>query len=293
LIRCHQSQLIAEPRRIRPAGPLLGETSHLIPGPCRILADRGRVLHRIRRRRRRRRPPRRHSPDLFPGIPAPSRIGRDNTVPGEQEKRELLDHERFIADVESIRRGPEAKRWWTGSNVMPQLFAILTVAVTTFASYCVQTRLKSRDSALARQDLRLTQTRDAMVAVYELLNTLLKGTEDRVKIATGQYAELSDTMVNQIIDETNTSDSLWRRKRETVEAGVYLYFGDNRSTIETWKDARTRMQTYADCAEQAFMTARRQRIAKNSCENERGAADRAFAQLRDALIGDYSAKLAS
>ena len=176
---------------------------------------------------------------------------------------------------------------------MPGLVAVLTVAVTTLASYWVQTRLKSREYALARQELRLTQMRDAMVSVYELLNTVLKGTEDRLKIATGQYAALSDTVVNRIIDETNTSDSLWRRERETVEAGVYLYFGESRPTTEKWVNARTSMQAYADCAEQAFMAARRSRAAHDACNKERPAAQSAFVELRDALIATYRAKLAS
>ena len=210
----------------------------------------------------------------------------------ESEKQSVLDDEKFIAEILRIRRRPaEEKKWWTEPYITSALTAVLTVAVTTFATYYMQARLKSREYALARQDLRLNQTRDAMVTVYDLLATLLKGTEDRTKIAAGQYDALSDTALKVIVDETNTIDARWRRERETAEAALYLYFGDSQGTIAQWLNTRTDMQTYADCAEHVYVESQARRARRDACSKERLAAESSFAVLRDALIARYRAKL--
>ncbi len=132
----------------------------------------------------------------------------------EGEKQQALEQEKFIADILKIRRTPpREKKWWTIPAITTTITAVLTVAVTSLATYYMQTRLKSQEFALSRQDLRLTQTRDAMITVYELLATLLKGTEDRAKMAAGQYDALPDSMFNRIVQETNTIDDRWRRER--------------------------------------------------------------------------------
>ncbi len=211
------------------------------------------------------------------------------------EKQQALEQEKFIADVLKIRRTPpREKKWWTIPAITTTITAVLTVAVTSLGTYYMQTRLKSQEFALSRQDLRLTQTRDAMITVYELLATLLKGTEDRAKMAAGQYDALPDSMFNRIVQETNTIDDRWRRERETAEAGVYLYFGDRPETVAEWVRTRSQMQIYADCAEQAYGTARRTNThVVNACNRERIAAESSFAALRDALISRYRARLGS
>ena len=212
----------------------------------------------------------------------------------DEAKRDLIQHEQLIADVLKIRQGPsEKKRWWTAPHITSTVAAVLTVAVTSFATYFMQSRLKAHDYALARQDLRLTQTRDAMFETYELLSALLKTTDDRSKIATGQYASLSDTIVNLIVDESNTVDSLWRRQRYTAELGIILYFGDNRPTVEKWRSTRDLMQEYSNCARDIYMASLRTRGSRTTCDAEREAAQRAFDELRDAMVASYQSKLAT
>lgn len=209
-------------------------------------------------------------------------------------RRDLIQHEQLIADVLKIRQGPrEKKQWWTAPHVTSTVAAVLTVAVTSCATYFMQSRLKAHDYALARQDLRLTQTRDAMFATYELLSALLKTTDDRAKIATGQYASLSDTLVNLIVDESNTVDSLWRRKRYTAELGIIVYFGDSRATVDKWHSTRDLMQEYANCALGIYMASLSTHVSRKTCDAERQAAQRAFDELRDAMVDSYQAKLAT
>ena len=210
----------------------------------------------------------------------------------ETDKQAALADEKFIAEILKIRRRPaEEKKWWEAPHITSALTAVLTVAVTTFATYYMQARLKTRDYELARQDLRLNQARDAMVTVYDLMATLLKGTEDRTKVASGQYDALSDTVLSGIVDETNKIDARWRRERETTEAALYLYFGDDQNTMAKWLTTRTHMQAYADCAERIYVQSQAKRAPRDACTRERLAADSAFAALRDALIVMYRTKL--
>ena len=210
----------------------------------------------------------------------------------EGQKQEVLEQEKFVTDLLRLRRRPaEQKKWWTSPGITSGLTAVLTVAVTTFATYYMQARLKSQEDLLARQDVRLNQTREAMITVYDLLATLLKGTEDRTKIASGQYDALSDPVLKAIVDETNAIDARWRRDREMTEASVYLYFGD--TEVKRWKQARGDLQRYADCAEQIFVASQGKRARANACEQERLDAVSSFAALRDALIAAYLKKSAT
>ena len=78
----------------------------------------------------------------------------------ESEKQEALEQEHFIADILKIRKEPEDKnKWWKEAGIVSAVTAVVTVAVTTFGAGYMQTRLKSQDVALARQEVRLNQTR--------------------------------------------------------------------------------------------------------------------------------------
>ena len=110
-------------------------------------------------------------------------------------------------------------------------------------------------------------------------------------MAAGQYDVLPDTMFNRLVVESNAIDSRWRREREMAAAGVYLYFGDHRATIETWENTRDRMQKYANCAESAYGVAHEKHIHINPCVQARVVAESTFDALRDSLIARYRVML--
>lgn len=211
---------------------------------------------------------------------------------GEGEKNELLEHEKLVGEILRIRGASEAdEHWWDSPHVTSALAAVLTVAVTTIATFYSQTKLKAGEYALARQETRLNQTREAMIGVYDLLANVLKGTEDRAKMAAGLYDLLPDSMLLSIVNETNAIDARWRRERETVEASVYLYFGDSEPTVVQWVTTRTAMQAYADCAEQVYVRYLTTRAPPDACAAEQRAAQLEVARLRDALIKSYLRRL--
>lgn len=210
----------------------------------------------------------------------------------ETEKQEALAQEQFIAEVLRIRKEPREKLdWWKEAGIIGAIAAVATVAVTTFGTGYMQTRLKSQEVSLSRQEVGLNQTRDAMITVYDLLSALLKGTDDRAYMAAGQYDALPDTMFNRLVVESNAIDSRWRRERGMAAAGVYLYFGDHAATPEAWESTRDRMQRYANCAESAYVVAHARNIHVNACVLERVVAESSFNALRDSLIARYRAKL--
>ncbi len=212
----------------------------------------------------------------------------------ESEKNELLEHEKLVGEILKIRSPADpAESWWNSPHVTTAVAAVLTVAVTTIATIYSQTKLKASEYALARQDVRLNQTRETMIGVYDLLANLLKGTEDRAKMAAGLYDMLPDSMLAGIVNETNAIDARWRRERETVEAAVYLYFGDSQTTVAQWRTTRAAMQGYADCAEQIYVRYLATRAPADACAKEQRAAESAFAGLRDALIKAYLGRLAA
>lgn len=213
----------------------------------------------------------------------------------ETQKAEIHERAQLIADVLEAREPPKAQSSWTITYVVPALIAIVTAAATTLATFYGQAALKAKEYDLTRKDVGLTQTRDAMTSAYDLFAALLKGSQDRLKIATGQYDALPQSAIVSIVNETNAIDTRWRRDRETTEASVYLYYGDNPSTVEQWKATRLSMQSYADCALNEYVAAQQRRTSAppEACDDKRRAAIDDFARLRDAMIADYRRKLAS
>ena len=214
---------------------------------------------------------------------------------------EILAQEELMAKIIKARSEDHPKGWWETAGIVPAATAILTVLVTSVATYYAQKSLGERNNAFAitAEDRRLA--RDAAAHASTAVASQLKMNDERLLAATGGLRKLDRAVEGQIADSTNRLQQAWRRQREEVETEFFLVFDSASGVLPAWKLARAALDTQTVCIEREYYgVVTRVRAARSAaeedaayvtqavCKKERAMSDTLVAALRARLQQGYN-----
>jgi hypothetical protein len=206
----------------------------------------------------------------------------------ENQGQAILDHERTVAEILRIRsQGHRSPRWWETAAVLSSITAVLTVAVTSAASYFSQRAIRLQEHTLAQSDTRARQARDAITQSYDLVSQVLRTADTRLRVARGEYDQLAEGQLRSLIEESNRLEIRWQQEREPTEMLVFLYFGSGSDVQQQWSALRGAVQSLIDCADRIYLAHQADRAAAASCSTEQRTATTALVATRDAMVGAY------
>jgi len=212
--------------------------------------------------------------------------------------------DRLIAELETMRNylgdeigklRREPTRWYESSQVWSSVIAILALVITPTVAY--ETQLLTKRQEFALEQLRTSSSRqeDALANLYDQLSATLHATEDRLRFATGEYAQLDAGQRRAVFDTANAVDQRWERGREKLGFLLGLYFIGDSDVTTSWQKTRGALQAYVDCGEAVYLRywdyRKTGRAPANSCHNERSAADAALSQLSEVVLVAHGRRL--
>ncbi len=204
----------------------------------------------------------------------------------DEEKKRVLEYERFQAEIERLRRKPESN-WWDSAALMTFLTATLTAIITIFGSYLTQYLSRSNEFGMEVAKTEFANKREFLKESFTIISTLLKANEDRLALAQGTYDDLPEKKRREISDATNEADNIWRIKKEFLEFQIFLYYGQKPEIVNAWKDAKNATQSYGTCIEKMFNQYQNSVAPADTCKKEAEAATQAHEKLRDKLTNEY------
>jgi len=209
----------------------------------------------------------------------------------EETRDDALAYEEFIADVLKKRSSPKA--WWEGAGVVPAATAILTVIVTSVVSCYAQEIHRQRENRIADRKERAQGAHDAANHANAAIAGMLKISEERLKIAHGDYSH-DTALVRQgsvVAQSDNEIQQAWRKTREDVEMELYLAFDSASGVPIAWKRVREAMDTQTECIENLVELSRNGLLDLKEhirdCDPVIGVGNQAVADLRAKLQAGY------
>lgn len=165
----------------------------------------------------------------------------------EADQQRILDYEDFAAKVASKRRTREQKKWWESVGLVSSLTALLTVALTSVGSYCVQSNLRRSEMRSHADRAALEGEIDALNRSHLLAINALHFTDERHHIAQKHY-KLQPEQMRRLIDSVNASDAEWRRGRQGKRLDLGLRFPDSPQILTAWDTLAARLDRYSKCS---------------------------------------------
>ena len=208
-------------------------------------------------------------------------------MPSEEDLKELLSHEQFMADALKLRQTEKPKSWWEGAGVVPGLTAVLTVLITAVAGYFSQKDLKEKDALLTNVRERGQLEREAAKHSNTAIAEMLKANEERLKLAHGDFDGLSVDKRNEISEGTNKLQEHWRLEREDLDMDLFLLFPPSSGVYHSWLGARKAIEAETQCVEDAYIAAQKQRAPSDACQTLAGASEKAIAAFREHIRSGY------
>jgi hypothetical protein len=207
----------------------------------------------------------------------------------EEQKTEILAQEKLISEVIKIREKENPKKWWEKAGVVSAATAILTVLVTSVASYYSQKALRDNENRITSVRDATMLARDAARHANKAIAGVLKLNEERKLAITGAFASLDSTRVNAIMDSANRAQEDWRAQREDVEMELFLAF-DSAAVMPRWREARASLDSQVSCIEHMYERVRsvRKYAANTTCHAESESSLQSVADFRGAVSAEYS-----
>ncbi len=206
----------------------------------------------------------------------------------EEDKKKAVEYEEFYSQIHSIRNPSSGgKKWWEAPVFGSLMTAVLTAVITIGGGYFAQRLMKSNEFELDLFKSELTKKREFLDTTYNFIAEMMKANEERLFFAQGRYDEIPAEKQNELVNATNQADAQWRTKRESAEFQVYLYYGKRPDIVNGWRDARTAIQQYCDCAEKAYLEFQEKKAPGNICQAEARQASQQQNVLRDLMTNEY------
>jgi hypothetical protein len=209
----------------------------------------------------------------------------------QKQRDDMLAYEKWMADV--LKERSSRKSWLEGAGVIPAATAILTVIVTSLFSCYGQEILRAREIRFADKKDREQAAHEAINHANSAIAGMLKITEERLKIANGDYSK-DTALVRQgsaVAQNDNEIQQAWRKTREDVEMELYLAFDSVSGVPRAWKKVRSATEAQTECIEDLVDRSQNGRLdlkqRVHDCDPAVQAGDRAIADLRSKLQSGY------
>lgn len=220
--------------------------------------------------------------------PPPS--GADQDLPSLPARRQIESYEEWIASIIRQRR-PALRKQWYESNLAAAVASVLTVLATAYLGYYFGVATQSHERAIAERAAILQEERELINDVQSLIARMLKATDDRLKIARGEWKgiERDTAIILPFIRASNAADAEWLERKELLGMHLRMHFLEVPGVVSTWDSTKTTVQEYADCVLAAYRTAGYDTPTR--CAREQDAANKWNVAFRDALVSQYRADL--
>ena len=166
----------------------------------------------------------------------------------EDEQRNLLQYEEFVAELNKRRNPSSRKVWWESSAIISSVTAVVTVALSAIAGYSSQRLLRDNEVATKQAQETYQQEVAVLQAAHLLANEAVHYSYERSRLLDGEYDALDLKQKSTLTDSVNAADAKWRQGRQSSRVGLELEFGDNRAVMAAWDSVTSQINRYANCS---------------------------------------------
>lgn len=206
-------------------------------------------------------------------------------TPGNESKAAFIDvadrlrqDEQLIADILTIRN-PHKTRWWESSPLTSMIVAVASLLLASATTIYSQRDAKLREFALAERATVRKERADVLSGLHKLIAVVVKNTDDRLDIATGNLNDLTRGDRDSILTATNVADDQWREQKENNDFLVPYYFAADKEIVSSWSSVKQSLQAYVACAESTYVKYPRRDAPTASCQPLHGETRRLIDEL--------------
>ena len=196
----------------------------------------------------------------------------------EEVRKQVLEYEDLVAEVNKKRNPPSRKSWWESPGVLPSLTAVLTVALTSTAAYYTQRSLREEDFLTEQSKSNYEGSVAAISDAHLLANETLYWAGERDRLLHGDYVKFPQGQKDALADSVNASDTNWRRGRASKRVNLDLHFGGDTVVLNAWDATVAKLNEYTSCT-----------VVRPDCANLRAPADSAITRFRDSSVAHLRA----
>lgn len=184
-------------------------------------------------------------------------------------ERELLQHEKFIAEVMKLRHSPGKEslpkpRWQIFLESAGGTALVTAIIGGIFGSYissAIQLRDKEKELARVSYKERIVKQQETVEQAYELIGSFLSASNDLIALTkptfdirrySGEEREKVRRQRDTIRLEYNKLLTRWQNKRLSVGLLMGYYYKGNSGVTNSWQNLQVSISGYGECAERWY-----------------------------------------